>query len=199
MRPDYPSPPPARAAVVHRISMLLAIAVLLLTAAGASAEDGDRVVSKAPDFTLQGIDGTTYKLSSLLEKGPVLLDFWTTWCKPCMQELPQLQKIYERHRERGFTLLGIPSDDQRTAAKIKPTIKAKGFEFPNAPDTDRRVGNLFSVRNYPTTVLISPQGEIVVVAQGYRPGDEKELEARILALLPEAPAEQDEASDEGER
>ena len=142
--------------------------------------------SSAPDFTAKGVDGKSYQLQDFLKKGPVLLDFWTTWCKPCMQELPQLQKIWESQREKGFTLLTIASDDQKSSVKIKPTILSKGFKFPVLVDPDRKVGNLYNVRNYPTTVLIAPDGHIALVAQGYQPGSEKDLEKRIVALLPGA-------------
>jgi len=148
-----------------------------------SAPAEKKSLSTAPDFTGKGVDGKTYQLKELLKNGPVLLDFWTTWCKPCMVELPKLQEVYEKYKDRGFTLVGIPSDDQKSAAKIKPMIQSKKFNFPNVPDTDRKIGNLYNVRNFPTTVLIAPDGSISVVAQGYRPGDEKELEEKIAALL----------------
>ncbi len=153
---------------------------------GTPAAPAKSLLSSAADFTATGVDGKTYKLSDLLEKGPVLLDFWTTWCKPCMLEIPHLQKIYEKHGAAGFTLLGIACDDQKSASKIKPTIQSRGFKFPIVTDTDKRIAGLYNnVRNYPTTILIAPDGKIVKIAQGYNPGDEKELEAKILALLPE--------------
>ncbi len=152
----------------------------------AESKGADESYSTAPDFTAQGVDDKTYTLKDLLAKGPVLLDFWTTWCKPCMMEIPHLQKIWEAHREQGFTLLGVASDDPRSASKIKPMVQSKGFKFPNVFDPDRGVNNLFNVRNYPTSILIAPDGRIVVLALGYHPGDEKEMEARIVSLLPPA-------------
>lgn len=141
------------------------------------------LLSIAPDFTGMGVDGKNYRLTELLKKGPVLIDFWTTWCKPCMLELPKLQSVWERHKAQGFTLLGVPSDDQKTTAKVKPKIRQMGLVFPNIPDPTRRIGNAYNVRNFPTTVLIAPDGRIVKVAQGFSPGDEKEWEDRIVALL----------------
>lgn len=140
-------------------------------------------LTTAPDFTAVGVDGKTYRLSELLKQGPVLLDFWTTWCKPCMLEMPKLQDVWLRHKEKGFTLVGIPSDDQKSASKVKPTIQSKGFKFVNLPDPTRKIGNLYNVRNYPTTVLIAPDGSIVKYTLGFNPGDEKELEAKVIALL----------------
>jgi cytochrome c biogenesis protein CcmG, thiol:disulfide interchange protein DsbE len=183
---------------------VLALALLLTLLAGspalfsgpALADKGESAgkaesttESTAPDFSMKGVDGKVYSLKSLLEKGPVLLDFWTTWCKPCMQELPELQRIYDAHKKQGFTLLGVPSDDSRSSAKVKPMIRSKRMTFPNIPDPNREVGNLYNVRNYPTTVLIAQDGRIVHYAQGYLPGDEKELEEKIKALLAESGGE----------
>lgn len=176
-----------------RAGAALVLALLTLTAgfgslatparAGGPAEGQKTLFSTAPDFTATGVDGKVYHLRELLQKGPVLLDFWSTWCTPCMLELPKLQAVWERHRGAGFTLLGVPSDDQKTAAKVKPMIRSKGFAFPNVPDPTRKIGNLYNVRNYPTTVLIAPDGKIVKVVLGFTPGDEKEWEARITAIL----------------
>lgn len=141
------------------------------------------LLSRAPDFTGVGVDGKTYRLTELLKQGPVLIDFWTTWCKPCMLEIPKLQDVWQRHLAQGFTLLGIPSDDQKTTAKVKSKIQQMGFVFPNIPDPTRRIGNAYNVRNFPTAVLIAPDGKIVKVAQGFSPGDEKEWESRVAALL----------------
>jgi peroxiredoxin len=150
---------------------------------GSAAAETPAAISTAQDFTGTGIDGKSYHLQDLLKKGPVMLDFWTTWCGPCMKELPELQKIWEKYRDQGFTLLTVASDDQRTAAKIKPLALSHGFKFPVLTDTNRKIGNLYNVRNYPTTFLINRDGSVVFQAQGYRPGDEKDVEARVAALL----------------
>jgi len=144
------------------------------------------LLSSAPDFTMEGVDGKSYHLQDLLKKGPVLMDFWATWCVPCLHELPKIEKIYGKYKDRGFTLLGVPCDDARTAAKIKPLIQSKGFKFPNVPDGEHKIVNMFNVRNFPTSILIAPDGHIVSVTQGYREGDEVTIEKAVAGLLPPA-------------
>jgi peroxiredoxin len=165
-------------------------------ARGEEAKSPKEAISSAPDFTATGVDGKTYKLQDALKKGPVLLDFWATYCKPCMQELPQMQKLWEKYRDKGFGFLTISGDDSRSISKLKPLIQSKGFKFPTLLDTDKKINNLYNVRNYPTSVLIAHDGRIVAQTQGYTPGDEKEMEKRILALLGEAPPE---GSSEGDK
>jgi peroxiredoxin len=166
---------------------------LLVSANGAARADetapGDKsgaAVSVAPDFTAEDLNGQKYQLSKLLEKGPVFLDFWTTWCKPCMVELPELEKLHEKYKDRGFTLLTVASDDQKTLAKVKPLVKQRGWAFPVLVDSKREIGNPYNVRQYPTSYLIGQDRKIVSVHLGYRPGDEAKIEEEILRLLPAA-------------
>jgi peroxiredoxin len=165
-------------AQMHRI---LVGALLLLPALGAGGAGA--VERKAPDFKLRSTEGETIQLQEVLKRGPVYLSFWTTWCKPCQKELPELDKIYQRYRDQGFTLLAISEDDQRTVSRVRPIIRSRKYTFPVLLDTDRRVGNLYGVRNYPTGILIAPDGTIRKVTIGYRKGDEKALEEAIRELL----------------
>jgi thiol-disulfide isomerase/thioredoxin len=150
-----------------------------------TAAEGEEGASTAPDFTAETLDGTTVTLSELLKKGPVYLDFWTTWCKPCQIALPKLGELHQKYADAGFTLITIASDDQKTVSNVKPHVKSRGWKFPVVIDSKREIGNKYNVRNYPTSFLISPDGKIAKATMGYRPGDEKVIEEEILALLPE--------------
>lgn len=178
--------------IAAAIALALAVLAVSPSADVARAEEtpahaASSGLSSAPEFTVEGLDGKKYVLKDLLAKGPVLLDFWTTWCKPCMNELPELDKLYQKYQERGFTLITIASDDAKTSSKIKPLVKSRSFTFPVGTDPERKIGNAYSVRNYPTSYLIGRDGKILSVAQGYRPGDEKKLEEEIVAALGPAP------------
>ncbi len=166
----------------------IAALALLFTHIGPAAAEGDEGASSAPDFVGEALDGNEYKLSELLKEGPVFLDFWTTWCKPCQIALPKLAEIHEKYKAQGFTLLTVASDDQKTVSKVKPLVKSRKWEFPVILDPKREIGNQYSVRNYPTSYLIGQDGKIHSVHIGYRPGDEKKLEQEIVALLPEKKA-----------
>lgn len=168
---------------------------LSAVAAGSALAEGDESASIAPDFTAEALDGSTVTLSELLKEGPVYLDFWTTWCKPCQMALPKLDELQKKYADAGFTLLTIASDDQKTISKVKPHVKSRGWEFPVILDSKREIGNKYNVRNYPTSYLIGQDGKIVKVHVGYRPGDEKSLEEEIVSLLPEKPVKTDAKSE----
>jgi thiol-disulfide isomerase/thioredoxin len=152
--------------------------------ASEAAAEGEEGASTAPDFTAETLDGTKIVLSEALKKGPVYIDFWTTWCKPCQMALPKLDELSQKYGEAGFTLITVASDDQKTVSNVKPHVKSRGWKFPVIVDSKREIGNKYNVRNYPTSFLIAPDGKIVKATMGYRPGDEKVLEEEILALLP---------------
>jgi peroxiredoxin len=162
------------------LGTLLAISMIVAMPLTSGSQE---VKTQVPDFKLQTPEGETMSLKEHLEKGPVLLNFWTTWCKPCQKELPELQKLYHRYKDQGFTLFAISEDNQRTQSRVRPTVRSRKYKFPVLMDPDQKVGNLFGVRSYPTNVLISPEGKIVMNSQGYRKGDEKKMEAEIVKLL----------------
>ena len=137
----------------------------------------------APNFKLENLDGGFLELSKVTGKGPVLLSFWATWCKPCMEEMTELNKIYEELKDKGFTLLAVSTDNEKTIAKVKPLVKSKGFNFTVLLDKNSDVARKYYAQQIPYSVLIDSNGKIVEVHMGYMKGDEKNLREKILALL----------------
>lgn len=146
-----------------------------------SQESGSKQI---PDLTFDLLTGKSITLSELSEKGPVLIDFWATWCNPCKLEMVQLQKIYQSYRDRGLTILAISQDSPRSLAKVRSFIRAKRYTFPVALDPNQQVGLKLNANVLPTTILVNSDREIVWRHQGYLPGDEKDIKAEILKLLP---------------
>jgi peroxiredoxin len=150
------------------------------TASGSEATTG----SDAVDFTLTDIDGREQTLSKYLGKGPVLLSFWATWCKPCLAEMEHLETMYEAKKDKGFVVLAISLDGPETEASVLPTARSKGWTFPVAVDTETRATSLYNPRRaQPFSVLIDKHGKIVLRRENYNPGDEKALEAEVDKAL----------------
>jgi len=135
------------------------------------------------DFTLDAIDGDIFELKEYIGSGPVLLDFWATWCKPCKDAMPHLQKLHEDYAELGLTVVAISIDSPRSQSKIKPFIKSRRYTFKVLLDPSSEVFQLFQGSNIPFQVLIDKDGKVVNTHIGYSPGDEKILEEEIKALL----------------
>lgn len=139
--------------------------------------------NKAPDFTLKKLSGGNFNLKENLKKGPILIDFWATWCKPCLKALPEVQRFHEKYAEKGLQVVTISTDNAKSKGKVIPFVKGARYSFEVLLDTDQQVRKLFGGSVIPLSVLIDTDGEIVYHHIGYKPGDEKLLEAEIVKTL----------------
>lgn len=167
--------------MTHRRLLTVIAAIVLVLAVPATA---GRTMN-APDFTLANLKGRDVTLSEMLKEGPVLLDFWATWCKPCVKAFPNLQDLYEKYEGRGLRVVTVSVDSPKSQARVAPLINSKKYTFEVLLDTQGRVAKRYNVMALPRTLLISPTGEIVYATVGNRPTGHKELEKAILEILPE--------------
>ncbi len=142
-------------------------------------------VKTAPEFTLTNLDGEDVTLSELLEDGPVIVDFWATWCKPCIKAFPELQEIFDKYRNCGLTLLAISIDGPRSTSRVGSLIKSKGNTFEVLLDPSQKVARKFHVTSVPRTVLINTDGEVTYAVTGYRPTNHDDLDQAVAKLLPD--------------
>lgn len=156
---------------------IVILITLLLSAQAFSTE------KKAADFSLVTIDGENFNLRESLERGPVLIDFWATWCKPCKQALPEIDRIRAEYSDQGLQVVTISTDNPRGVSKVKSHVRSSKYGFEVLLDTDEEVRKLFGGKTIPLTVLIASNGDIVYRHLGYSPGDEKELIQAVEDLL----------------
>ncbi|MEX1031356.1 MAG: redoxin domain-containing protein [Paenibacillaceae bacterium] len=117
---------------------------------------------KAPDFSLVGIDGQQYKLSDFKGKA-VVLNFWGTFCPPCVEEMPALQRQHEQWKSSNVVILGINLNE--SLVTVKGFIRQHQITFPILLDNDQ-VRKTFKVTAYPTTFYIDSEGTIKDVFVG---------------------------------
>jgi peroxiredoxin len=134
----------------------------------------------APDFTLRTLNGPNLRLQE--QRGRVvLINFWATWCGPCREEMPQLNRLYDKYRHSGFTLLGVNVDeDLRNVSTVAGQL---GVKFPVLLDTDKQVSKLYEMNAMPATLLIDRDGKVRYLHRGYRPGFEQTYDQQIRELL----------------
>ena len=138
---------------------------------------------KAPNFNLKTLDGGRMSLGDMLGEGPVLLNFWASWCKPCAAEAPHLVELYESYGPQGFHIVGISVDNVSSLSKLKAKTKKLKLPYPVLLDPSSTYARKLQVNVLPTNVLLDKDGNILRTFTGYRPGDEKTLAADIAALL----------------
>lgn len=137
----------------------------------------------APDFVLQDLEGKQVSLKSLLGKGPIILDFWATHCKPCVEELKHMQAIYDAYKDKGLQVVAISQDSPRSVSKVKSFVSGRRFTFTVLLDTNTEVFRKFRLYGLPHTFVLNDKGEIVLRRFGYKSGDEKEVQAKIEEML----------------
>jgi peroxiredoxin len=152
---------------------------------GAAAPAGSG--TPAPDFTARDVDGKTFRLSDHLGKQVILLDFWSTFCEPCKAEFPHLGAMYQKDKARGLLVVGVAMDGPESVAEVPAFVKRYGIGFPVVIDEDSRIASLYDPKkSMPLSVLVARSGHIVVVREGYNPGDEKLVAADVAKALDEA-------------
>jgi len=151
--------------------MLTVIVVLLLAlglvAGGCPGEPGEaaapEVGKQAPDFELETLDGQTIALSEL-EGRPVLLNFWATWCGPCVHEMPFLQQVYEERQGDELLLLAINIGE--SSSQAAEFLQSYGLSFNVLLDSDTTVAQAYRIQYIPTTFLIDREGKIQEIKVG---------------------------------
>ncbi|MDX1373839.1 MAG: TlpA disulfide reductase family protein [Nitrososphaeraceae archaeon] len=162
---------------------LIYITAALLISTSIFAQSETDGIKKAPNFKLENLDGDVVTLNNEIGEGPILLSFWATWCKPCIEELAEYKKIYKEYADDGFKMFAISTDDERTVAKVKPYVKSKGYEFPVLLDTNSDVARLYYAQAVPFSVLIDKAGQIVYTHLGYMRGDEVNVKKKVEEII----------------
>jgi peroxiredoxin len=125
----------------------------------------------APGFSLKSLDGREFSLTSLMERGPVVVAFFKISCPVCQFTFPFLERLYQRYRGDSVTIVGISQDDARST---KTFASEYGVTFPLLLDLDGYpVSNAYGLTNVPTTFLIDTDEKVKVSSMGF---DKKDLE-----------------------
>jgi thiol-disulfide isomerase/thioredoxin len=117
------------------------------------------------DFTLPLLDGGNVKLSSLKGK-VVFLNFWATWCPPCRSEMPSMEALYQRYRNKGLEFLAI--DIMERKEQVVSFMKNFGLTFPVALDSSGNISGMYGIRGIPTTFIVDKDGRIIIASVGGR-------------------------------
>jgi len=137
--------------------------------------------AEAPEFTLMNLEGQSMPLRAFRGK-LVLLNFWATWCAPCVHEMPSMERLYQTFKQTDFVLLAVSMDRQGMEV-AKPFVEQLKVTFPVLLDRTSEVGHQYGVRGLPTTYLIDPDGRLIGAITGAREWDRTEAKALIAGLL----------------
>tara|TARA_Y100000310_G_scaffold83358_2_gene80050 strand:+ start:35314 stop:35805 length:492 start_codon:yes stop_codon:yes gene_type:complete len=139
--------------------------------------------NKVPNLKLKKLDGKSSLLHDYLEKGPVLVNFWATWCAPCKKEMVYLDQFEKKYSKDGFTILSISTDSQKSLSQVRSYIRSKKYSFDVFLDPNSQIFKKLNGNLMPTNVLIDQGGKIIWRHYGYLPGDEMKMEKEIRSAL----------------
>ena len=160
-------------------------AVLLLVAAR------QRGPMLAPDFSVPDLAGQTVRLSALRGK-VVLVNLWATWCPPCREEMPSMERLYQKLKTRDFQLLAV-SQDEDGRRVVEPFVRQMKLSFPVLVDPEHQVGDRYGVWGYPETFVIDRSGRVADRVIGPRDWASPESIEKIEKLLAASETESVEA------
>lgn len=177
-------------------SALAVVAFLAAFALGVPSAPASDTRTQAPGFRAVDLEGERFTLDDLLGKGPIVMDFWATWCKPCIKELPYVQRLKEDFADKGVQVLAVTIDSPKSQSQVRKFVKTRDYSFRVVMDGEQDVFRKMQGQGtIPYVVILDSQGYIRYHHTGYRPGDEKELAEIVSELLAEG--EGDAAGDDG--
>jgi thiol-disulfide isomerase/thioredoxin len=157
-------------------NLFLTLAAAFLAA---SVNAADVAKGPAPDFTLKSTTGQNVKLSDLKGK-VVLINMWASWCGPCRQEMPILDKLAKDNKD-GLVVLGVNQDEE--ASERDAFLKDNAVSFPILDDSKHVVAGLLKSKTQPSSYFVDRAGNLVNVHEGFKAGDDAVYAATVKELL----------------
>ncbi len=134
----------------------------------------------APDFVLRDLEGNEYQLSNL-KGNMIIINVWASWCKPCQFEMPAMQEIFDKYKDKGLILLAVNNTYQDNLSDVINFVSENRLTFPILLDTEGIVSNKYQVQALPSTFFIDKTGKISEIVIG-GPMSETLIESKIKEL-----------------
>jgi peroxiredoxin len=139
-----------------------------------------------PKFKAPTVDGQEFKFEDIVGQKVIVIDFWATYCIQCRPMLDQLEVLYKKYQDKGLQVVIVSVDTPQNVSKIKPYFRSREYTFPVILDTDSQIARVLKPsRGLPYTLIVNKKGEIVYKHEGYKKGEEKALEEKILSCIEE--------------
>ncbi len=162
---------------------ILIVALLMLNIYAVTAQNTTKNTDVA-SANVKSLDGKNINTSTFNNDGkPFIIDFWATWCKPCVAELTAIAENYNDWKEEtGVKVFAISIDDTRTMASVGPFVAGKNWDYDVYLDPNSDFRRAMNVNNVPHTFLFDGKGKMIAQHNAYAPGDEEKLYEEIKKL-----------------
>jgi cytochrome c biogenesis protein CcmG, thiol:disulfide interchange protein DsbE len=155
-------------------SIYLLVMPLMLVLASFTSDEN---LKKLPSVDVKTLDGKVFNTSNITNDGnPIIISFWATWCKPCIQELTTINEVYDDWQtETGVKLIAISIDNTRNSHNVKPIVDSKEWEYEVYLDENGDFKRALGVNLIPHTFILNGKGEIVWQHTTFSEGGELEM------------------------
>jgi len=169
-----------------RLTWALTLLIIVVPATAGGEHVHPAMGHRAPDFALRDFEARTVRLSDSSGKKAVFLNFWATWCVPCREEMPTMERAYRTYKARGLEILAVSVDvghEAVVAAAVKKFMAELKLSFPALLDPEWKVVKLYRVVGLPATFLIDRRGVVRAVEVGQRDWFSPESRKKLEELL----------------
>lgn len=135
------------------------------------------------NFQLKDIENSIRNYNELKGEKLTLIDFWATWCKPCIKAIPELNKIYYSFKTQGVEIIGINCDGPRSVSKVAPFSKSLKIQYPVLVDINSEIKSDLNILALPTLLIVDANDKVVWIHEGFVSGDAEIIKAEIEKLL----------------
>ncbi len=164
---------------MKKMFAVIALAVFVLPLSLMAQNDAPK--SGIPSVKIKAADGSVLSTDKLTNDGkPMIISFWATWCKPCINELNTLHEVYsDWQKETGVKLVIVSIDDARSMASVAPFVNGRGWEFESYLDPNGDFKRAMNVNMVPHTFLLNGNREVINQHTSFAPGDEDKLFEKV--------------------
>ncbi|UJF31177.1 redoxin domain-containing protein [Paenibacillus hexagrammi] len=162
---------------IFAIVLVIGVFTIITNLSASDSKKYPQEGDKAVDFSLVGLDGKTHQLSDYKGK-PVLVNFWGTFCPPCKEEMPSLQKMYEKWSQKGVVFLEVNVDKNKVT--VQGFMDQYSLNLPVLLDAKEEVRKKYGVMDYPTTFFVDSEGRVAVKRIGQM--DEAYIDQTLSSL-----------------
>ena len=167
---------PALRGGAFRLALVLSLGLAAVAGTASALDKGTRL----PEFGAKDLTGKPVSLGSLKGK-VVIVDFWATWCAPCKEEMPVLERLYKKYKDKGLVVVGVSVDEE--AGNVGPFIKKMKVSFPIVHDAGHKVADRFKPPKMPSSYVVDRKGIVRYIHEGFHAKDAAALEKEVAALL----------------
>jgi thiol-disulfide isomerase/thioredoxin len=153
----------------------VAVILFLFLAVVSNSQETNK--NTLPSIDVKTLDGQVFNTKDITNNGkPIILDFWATWCKPCVKELEAISDLYEEWQEEtGVLVVAVSIDNSRSMSRVAPFVNAKSWEYMVLLDPNCKFKEAMNVVNVPHVFLLDGNGNVIHQHTSYADGDEEDL------------------------